>query len=106
MSVIAIDFDGTITTDHVYPEVGEIEDRTIEVLKKLKEKHTICLWTCREGKPLQAALDALKKKGVEFEWVNDTPYSDERRKVIADIYIDDRAFGGITDWDVIEEILC
>ena len=33
--IIAIDFDGTITKEHKYPEVGEIEERTIEVLKKL-----------------------------------------------------------------------
>ena len=26
--------------------------------------------------------------------------------IAADYYIDDRAFGGITDWDVIEEHLC
>ena len=27
-------------------------------------------------------------------------------KIITDLYIDDRAFGGITNWDVIEEYLC
>ena len=37
--IIAIDFDGTITKEHLYPEVGEIEERTIEVLKKLQQKH-------------------------------------------------------------------
>ena len=104
--IIAIDFDGTITKEHKYPEVGEIEERTIEVLKKLQQKHTICLWTCRKGKPLELAVQALKDRGVNIEWINDTPYSDDRRKIIADLYIDDRAFGGITDWDVIEEHLC
>ena len=31
--IIAIDFDGTITKEHKYPEVGEIEERTITILK-------------------------------------------------------------------------
>ena len=89
--IIAVDFDGTITKEHKYPEVGEIEDNTIRVLKKLQEKHTICLWTCRGGEALEKAVNALKERDVELEWINDTPYSDERRKIIADLYIDDRA---------------
>lgn len=104
--IIAVDFDGTITKEHKYPEVGEIEENTIRVLKKLQEKHVVCLWTCRGGEALEKAVNALKERGVELEWINDTPYSDERRKIIADVYIDDRAFGGITDWNVIEEHLC
>ena len=104
--IIAIDFDGTITKEHRYPEVGEIEEKTIEVLKKLQQKHTLCLWTCREGKALDAAIKTLKNKGVNIEWINDSPYTTNQRKIIADKYIDDRAFGGITDWDVIEEHLC
>ena len=104
--IIAIDFDGTITKEHKYPEVDEIEERTIEVLKKLQQKHTLCLWTCREGKALDAAIKTLKNKGVNIEWINDSPYTTNQRKIIADKYIDDRAFGGITDWDVIEEHLC
>ena len=55
---------------------------------------------------MELAVQALKDRGVNFQWINDTPYSDDRRKIIADLYIDDRAFGGITDWDVIEEHLC
>lgn len=104
--IIAIDFDGTITKDHTYPEIGYIEKRTIEVLKKLQKKHTLCLWTCREGKALTIAVDMLKANGIDIEWINDSPYTTGSRKIVADLYIDDRAFGGITDWDVIEEHLC
>ena len=105
--IIAIDFDGTMTKDDgVYPEVGTIKPDAIRVLKKLMQKHVCCLWTCRTGSHLQMAIDALKRHEIEFKWINDSPVTDTRRKIIADLYIDDRAFGGITDWDVIEEHLC
>ena len=105
--IIAIDCDGTITeNDKPYPQVGTIKPEAIPVLKKLMERHTCCLWTCRTGEHLQMAIDALKEHGIVFKWVNDSPVTDTRRKIIADVYIDDRAFGGITDWDVIEEYLC
>ena len=43
---------------------------------------------------------------MNFQWINDTHYSDDRRKIIADLCIGDRAFSSITDWDIIEEYLC
>ena len=49
--IIAIDFDGTITKEHRYPRIGVVDTKAIEVIKKLKRKHTICLWTCRDGEP-------------------------------------------------------
>ena len=103
MLVVAVDFDGTITKKQEYPEVGEINDRAIEVLKKMQKKYTLCLWTCREGKELDDAIKALKERGLEFKYVNESPYESDCRKIIADVYIDDRALGGITDWDIIED---
>ena len=47
--IIAVDFDGTITYKNAYPEVGEINPRAIEVLRKLQAQgHKLCLWTCRD----------------------------------------------------------
>lgn len=103
--IIAVDFDGTITEEHTYPEVGKLNLRAIEVLKKMQQKgHVLCLWTCREGKELFDAEQALYNEGLIFDYVNNAPYSESRRKIVANIYIDDRNFGGI-DWDEIEREL-
>ena len=101
MYTIAVDFDDTITYVNDYPNTGQLKPEAIEVLKKLKKKYTLILWTCREGKPLQDAVDLLAKNGIEFDYVNECP--EKSRKVVADVYIDDRAFGGIVDWKIIEK---
>ena len=105
--IIAIDFDGTITKEHRYPRIGVIDTKAIEVIKKIKRKHTICLWTCRDGEALQEVVDTLEQDyGLVFDYINDSPYSTGSRKIVADYYIDDRAFGGVIDWYVIEKHLC
>ena len=104
--IIAIDFDGTITKTHEYPAVGKINEKAIEVLKKLQQKgHILCLWTCREGKELHDAVKSLYDEGIIFDYINNAPYSESRRKIVADIYIDDRNFGGF-NWDDVEKELC
>ena len=101
MTTIAVDFDDTITYVNAYPAVGELKPEAIDVLKKLKNNYTLILWTCREGIYLTEAVNALKENGVEFDYVNECPAGS--RKVVADVYIDDRAFGGIVDWKIIEK---
>lgn len=101
--VIAIDFDGTITEDSEYPVMGKIKEKAVEVIKELKKKNTIILWTCRTGEFLQEAVNALKEKGLEFDYINEYPGCGS--KVFANIYIDDRAFHSCVDWDVIKEEL-
>lgn len=105
--IIAVDFDGTITYKNAYPNVGEINPRAIEVLRKLQvQGHKLCLWTCRDwyNHTINDAIDACKECGLEFDYVNDSPYKTYSRKIIADVYIDDAVLGGITDWDKIEEL--
>ena len=84
-----------------------MDTKAIEVIKKLKRKHTICLWTCRHGEALQQVVDTLEQNyGLVFDYINDSPYTTGSRKIVADYYIDDRAFGGIIDWYIIEKDLC
>ena len=107
---IAIDYDGTITEkDSAYPSAGTIRPEAIRVIKKLKEQGNIlCLWTCRsyETKTLQIAQNALREKGIEFDYYNESPYTTGSPKIVADIYIDDRMLGGTVNWDWIEKQLC
>jgi len=103
--VIAVDFDGTIV-EHDYPEIGRPIPFAFDVLKKLQreERHTLILWTVREGDLLQEAVDFCSKNGVEFYAVNKN-YPEEEgespRKLTADIFIDDKNIGGLPDWSII-----
>jgi hydroxymethylpyrimidine pyrophosphatase-like HAD family hydrolase len=108
--IIAVDFDGTIV-DHEYPEIGKPKLFVFETLKALQEKgHQLILWTYRAGKELDKAVEYCKKNGVEFYAVNknypEEVYDDTiSRKIIADIYIDDRNFGGFVSWSEIWQML-
>lgn len=100
---IAIDFDGTIV-EHKYPLIGKELPFAIETLRLLQAKgHRLILWTYRAGSELEEAVDFCKQKGLEFYAVNKN-YPEEEfddtisRKILADLYIDDRNFGGMPDW--------
>ena len=103
--VISIDFDGTITKENLYPNIGEFRDNAIECIKKLQKHNTCFLFTCRQGKTLLSALKALEDKGVILPIFS--PYDFDvafGRKPIADYYIDDRAmFDKEPDWYEIEK---
>lgn len=108
--IIAVDFDGTIV-EHEYPEIGKPKLFAFETLKALQEKgHFLILWTYRAGKELQQAIDFCKQNGLEFYAVNksypEEVYDDTiSRKIIADIYIDDRNVGGFPGWSEIWQML-
>ena len=104
---IAVDFDGTIV-EHKYPAIGKERPFALDALKKLQEEdHKIILWSVREGKLLDEAVEFCRQRGLEFYAVNsDFPNaswsgSGVTRKIKADIYIDDRNLGGIPDWSEI-----
>lgn len=106
--VIAIDFDGTITTDSPYPVTGKLRPEAIEVIKKLQDKYICCLWTCRQGRYLAEALQLLLDAGITFKYINCGPYDNEiskPRKMVADYYIDDRVPGYKVNWKKIEKLL-
>ena len=108
--IIAVDFDGTIV-EHEYPEIGKPKLFAFETLKALQEQgHQLILWTYRAEKELDEAVEYCKKNGVEFYAVNKN-YPEEvydetiSRKIMADIYIDDRNIGGFVSWSDVWQML-
>lgn len=112
---IAVDFDGTIVT-HAYPAIGKELPGAIDTLKRLQsEGHRLILWTVREGKLLDEAVEYCRNRGLEFFSVNEnytgeipqTPDGSRTacRKLNADIYIDDRNLGGFPGWEAIYQML-
>ena len=88
--VIAVDFDNTITNKSKPPITGTINKQMIQVLQKLKQNNKLILWTCREGKELQEAVDLCKQNGLEFDKINENIDNSYSRKIKADYYIDDK----------------
>ncbi len=110
--IIAVDFDGTIVQDK-YPEIGLMQPYARRVINALFDSgHYIIIWTCRNGDLALEAVNYLLEKKVLFNRFNDhephnnRQYPGDTRKVYADVYIDDRNFGGFPGWmAVAEEIL-
>lgn len=109
---IAVDFDGTIV-EHKYPSIGKEIPFATATLKMLqRDGHRLILWTVREGKLLDEAIEFCRERGVEFFAVNSN-YPDEEvdrtairsRKLRADLFIDDCQVGGLPDWGVIYELI-
>ena len=109
--IIAVDFDGTVVEDN-YPGIGKPMPFAIESLKMLQsDGHRLILWTYRNGKKLEEAVEFLKNSGVPPYAVNRS-YPEEAshpadvsRKIHADLFIDDRNFGGFPGWGVIYQSL-
>lgn len=104
--IIAIDFDGTIVENR-YPKIGKEIPFAIETIKLIQNelKHRVILWTVREGHELDEAVNFCKSKGLNFYAVNknhpEPSRPNEPRKLMADMFIDDRNFGGMPDWGFI-----
>ncbi|MBR4042273.1 MAG: hypothetical protein IKJ09_08200 [Bacteroidaceae bacterium] len=108
---IAVDFDGTIV-EHRYPEIGREIPFATDTLKMLiKEGHRLILWSVREGKLLDEAVEWCRERGVEFYAVNkDYPEESEddknySRKIKVGMFIDDRNVGGLPDWGIIYKMV-
>jgi len=109
--VIAIDFDGTIV-EHRYPFIGRVRPFAFETMEALQIKgNRLILWSHRSGQKLDEAVKFCRSHGIEFYAVNKN-YPEEEwdendsRKIVADIYIDDRNIGGIPSWGEIFKIIC
>ncbi len=107
--IIAVDFDGTIVED-AYPAIGAPQIFAFDTLKKLQEDgHRLILWTYREGKKLSEAVKFCEEHGITFYAVNCSFQGEvldtQSRKIHADLFIDDRNFGGFPGWGVIYQKL-
>lgn len=109
--IIAVDFDGTIV-EHRYPFIGKIRPFAFETLEALQMNgHRLILWTHRAGQKLEEAVKFCRSHGLEFYAVNKN-YPEEiwiendSRKILADIYIDDRNLGGLPSWGEIYSLIC
>jgi hydroxymethylpyrimidine pyrophosphatase-like HAD family hydrolase len=106
--IIAVDFDGTIV-DHEFPKIGKEKPGAIRVLNRLKEKgHKIVIWTCRESYSINEMLKWLNENGFQPDAINeniDKNMQFAKKKVYADLYIDDRSFPAFTSWEDLEKEL-
>ncbi|MCB8963630.1 MAG: hydrolase [Bacteroidales bacterium] len=108
---IAVDFDGTIV-ENAYPAIGKPMLFAFETLRELQNRGFILvLWTVRKDKLLDDAVEYCNRNGVEFYAVNrnhpEEVLDDETpRKLLVDIFIDDRNIGGFIGWDKVWELLC
>ena len=107
---IAVDFDGTIVENR-YPAIGSEMPFAIESLLRLQKRgqHQLILWTVREGKLLQDAVDFCSQRGLTFYSVNQNDPEAQTgkgpRKLDADLFIDDRNLGGMPDWGLIVRLI-
>lgn len=95
--ILAVDFDGTLSLNE-YPDCSL---PNIPLINKLKEEQLngakLILWTCREGKDLEDALNACTLWGLTFDGINENiveckkHWGNDTRKIGATIYIDDKA---------------
>ena len=91
--IIAVDFDGTIV-EHRYPAIGKEIPFAIQTLRQLQsDGHRLILWSVREGRLLQEAVDYCKERGVNFYAVN------------ADFEEEDGSVGGLLDWGTIYALI-
>ena len=109
--IIAVDFDGTIVT-HEYPKIGKELPFAIDSLKRLQQnpENQLVLWSVREGKELEEAVEFCRERGLEFYAVNsnypeESSEHSEPRKLKVDLFIDDRNLGGLPDWGIIYRMI-
>lgn len=104
MAIIGIDFDGTCVTD-LFPYVGD-NIGAASVLRELGDKNLLILYTVRDGKYLQDAVDWFRYNHINLYSVNYNPEPvSSSPKLYCNYYIDDRNIGtpltdkGYVDWD-------
>ena len=105
--IIAIDFDGTISTGR-YPAIDGLREGAKEAIMSLyTEGHYIIINTCRSGQQLLDAINFMIHEEIKFDRVNDNhpvesaKYNNNSRKIFAHLYIDDKQIGGLPPWDSI-----
>lgn len=99
--VICTDFDGTLC-ESKWPDIGKPNRVLMKYLINCRRQGIkVILWTMREGKLLDNAVEFCKLYGLEFDAINDNLqeqiqfYGNNPRKIYADWYIDDHNALGI-----------
>ena len=89
----------------LYPYVGD-NIGAASVLRELGDKNLLILYTVRDGKYLQDAVDWFRYNHINLYSVNYNPEPvSSSPKLYCDYYIDDRSIGtpltdkGYVDWD-------
>ncbi len=107
---IAVDFDGTIV-ENAFPRIGKPRLFAFETLRKLQDDgHRLILWTYRHGVQLDEAVIFCEGHGIEFYAINRSFPEEEfdfsrSRKILADLFIDDRNIGGVYGWGEVYQML-
>lgn len=90
--ILAVDFDDTLKIG------GQPNLLLINQLRAAQQRgDVLILWTCRDGRRLEEAVQWCAKQGLVFNYVNENCPQAIRmlghnpRKVYADIYIDDKS---------------
>ena len=103
--VIAVDFDDTLVETTEYPYFGQTTEMFHNLLRIQRDfpNTQFILYTCREGKELDAAVNFLKTNGFRIDAVNTDVESTLKwkrpgRKPFAHIYIDDRAYESVRNF--------
>ena len=89
---IAVDFDGTCVT-HEYPKIGK-PIGAAPVLRELAKEYKLILYTMRDGKLLDEAVNWFKENDIPLYAVNENPSQKSwtsSPKIYANLYIDDAA---------------
>ena len=99
--IYAIDFDGTIAFSK-WPEIIGPNMEVVRFIRRLQARgDRWILWTNRNGRPLDEAVDYCAELGLIPDAVNDNlpdmieVFGSNPRKVFANFYIDDRNAGGL-----------
>lgn len=90
--ILAVDFDDTLQIG------GQPNLLLINQLRAAQKRgDVLILWTCRDGRRLEEAVQWCAKQGLVFNYVNENCPQAVRmlghnpRKVYADVYIDDKS---------------
>lgn len=103
--VVAIDFDGTIV-EHIPPEIGSLKEDAVRCIKLLKDLGCyIIITSCRTNSnlhPSPAERQAQKQIMETFLRKNNIPFDEidvgDQGKIVADVYVDDRAIRFEDNW--------
>lgn len=106
---VAVDFDGTLAEETNFPDIGEPREGAREAMKRLRESGArIIIFTVRGKKYEKDIREWLEHHEILFDYINENPDQpkDSSGKIVADVYIDDRAVNARRDWDeIIGEVL-